>query len=108
MAKKVEHIKQQDTSKKMSATKHHTTANNTMELGGKIGEDSPNPNTWYRFQETKGQKLVMFDGNLIPKRNAILDSFSNKFRNQSPWGGKELEQTGKGGVNDAITETLSF
>ena len=50
----------------------------------------------------------MFDGNLIPKRDAILDSFSTKFRKQSPWGEEEKEQTGKGGVNDAITETLNF
>ena len=51
---------------------------------------------------------MIFEGNLIPKRNAILDSFSNKFKNQSPWDEEELEQTGKGGVNDAIMETLNF
>ena len=67
MTKKVGHTKQQDTGKNTSTTKHHIAANNTMELGGEIGDDSPNPNTWYRFQDTKGQKLVVFDGNLIPK-----------------------------------------
>ena len=85
MAKKVGHTKQQETSKKMSTTKHHIAVNNTKEPGGKIGENSPNTNTWYHVQEIKGQKWVVLDGKLIPKRNAILDSFSNRFKNQSPW-----------------------
>ena len=81
MAKKVGHTKQQDTSKKMSTTKHHIAVNNTMEPGGKIGENSLSTNTWYRVQEIKGQKWVVLDGKLIPKQNAILDSFSNRFKN---------------------------
>ena len=107
MAKKVEHTKQQETSKKMSTTKHHIDVNNTMEPGGEIGEDSPNTNAWYRFQEKEGQKWVVLDGKLIPKRTAILDSFSNTFTNQSPWDKETLEHTGKGGVTDAIMETLN-
>ena len=91
----------------MATTKHHISVNTTMEPGGKIGDDSPNTNAWYRFQEKEGQKWVVLDGKLIPKRTAILDSFSNKFTNQSPWNEEELKQTGKGGVTDAITETLN-
>ena len=79
-----------------------------MELGENIWDDAPNLNTWYRFMEIEGQKWAVFDGYLIPKRNPILDSFSTKFKNQSPWGAEEMEQTGKGGVNDAITEILNF
>ena len=67
-----------------------------------------NPNTWCRFMETDDQKWEVFDGNLILKRDLILDSFSTKFKNQSPWGAEEMEQTGKGGVNEAITEILNF
>ena len=55
-----------------------------MELGVKIWDDAPNPNTWYRFMEIEGQKWAVFDGNLIPKRNSIFDSFSTKFKDQSP------------------------
>ena len=79
-----------------------------MEFGGKIWDDAPNSNTWYRFMETDGQKRAVFDGNLIPKRDSILDSFSTKFKNQSPWGAEDMEQTGKGGVNDAVMEILNF
>ena len=68
----------------------------------------PNPNTWYRFMETDDQKWEVFDGNLILKRDLILDSFSTKFKNQSHWGAEEMEQSGKGGVNEAITEILNF
>ena len=67
MTRKVGNSKQHDTSKKTSTTKHHITTNNTMETGGKILNDTPNPNTWYRFMETDGQKWAVFDDNLIPK-----------------------------------------
>ena len=33
--------------------------------------------------EMEGQKRVVFDGNLISKRDAILESFSTKFRTQT-------------------------
>ena len=72
-------------------------------------DDTPNPNTWYRFMEINSQKWVVFDGKLIPKIDAIPESFSTKFKTQSPWGVEEIEQeTGKGGVRYAITETLQF
>ena len=58
--------------------------------------------------ETDGQKWVVLDSNLIPKRYSILESFSTKFKTQSPWGAEEMKQTGKGGVNDALTEILQF
>ena len=101
--------KQNDTSKKTSTTKHHVNANNKIENGGKIWEDTPTTNTWYRFVETEGQKLVAFDGSLIHKRNENLESFSIKFKNQSPWGSEEIgQEKGKGGVRYAIKETLQF
>ena len=80
MVRKVENTKQHDKVKKTSTTKYHITANNTMENVGKIWDDTPNPNTWYRFMKTDGQKWVVFDGNLIPKRYLILESFSTKFK----------------------------
>ena len=103
MARKVENTKQHDKIKKTSTTKYHITANNTMENVGKIWDDTPN-----RFMKTDGQKWVVFDGNLIPKRYLILESLSTKIKTQSPWEADEMEQTGKGGVKDAITEILYF
>ena len=59
--------------------------------------------------ETDGQKWVVNDTNLIPKRDSILKSFSTRFKTQSPWGVDEMEQeTGKGGLRYAITEILQF
>ena len=109
MTKIIGNIKQHDTSRKTSNTKHQITTNNTMDNGGKIWLDTPNPNTWYRFMDTDGQKWVVFDGNLILKRDAILDSFFTKFKTQSPWRVDGMDQEKrKGGVRYAITEILQF
>ena len=61
---------------KSSTTKHHVTINNKMENRGKIWEDTPDTNTWYHFMEIEGQKWLVLDGNLIPKRDSILELFS--------------------------------
>ena len=80
-----------------------------MENGGKIWDDTPNINTWYRFMKTEGQKWMVFDGNMIPKRDSILKSFSTKSKTQPPWGVDEMEQEiGKGGVRYAITVIIQF
>ena len=72
-------------------------------------KDIPNTNTWYHFMEMEGQKRVVFDGNLISKRDAILKSFSTKFRTQAPWGVENMgQEKRKGGVRYAIEETLKF
>ena len=91
MTRKVEDTKHYDTSKNTSTTKHHITANNTMENREKIWDDTPNPNIWYRFMETDDQKWVVFDGNLVPKWDSILESFSIKFKTQSPCGADEMK-----------------
>ena len=49
---------------------------------------------------------MVFDGKLIAKRDSIL--FFTEFKTQSPWGAEEMEQTGKGGDNEAITDILHF
>ena len=49
---------------------------------------------------------MVFDGNHISKQDSILESFSTKFKTQSPWGLEKIEQKGKGGVKYAITEKL--
>ena len=58
--------------------------------------------------ETEVQNLVLFDDNLIPKRDVILESFSTKFKTQSPWGADEMGQEKGKGVRYAIKETLQF
>ena len=58
--------------------------------------------------ETEVQNLVLFDGNLIPKRDVILESSSTKFKTQSPRGADEMGQEKGKGVRYAIKETLQF
>ena len=106
---KVENTKQSNTSKHTSTTRHQVTVDNKMENGGGNLKDIPNTNTWYHFMEMEGQKRVVFDGNLISKRDAILESFSTKFRTQEPWGVENMgQEKRKGGVRYAIEETLKF
>ena len=82
---KIENTKQGDTSKKTCTTKHQVTVTNKMEKGVIFWEDMPTTNIWYRFMKTDDQKLAVFDGNQIPKRDTILESFSTKFNTQAPW-----------------------
>ena len=49
-------------------------------------EDIPITATWYRFIETRGQKLAESDSKKIHKRDEIIGSFSNKFRESEGYG----------------------
>ena len=101
MTRKVENTKHHDTSKNTSTTKHHVTANNKMKVEG-IFENILVP-----IYEDRRSKRVVFDRKVIPKKDAILESLSTKFKTQSLWGVEDMGQEKvKGGVRYAIEETL--
>ena len=101
MASTIENTKQNNTSKNTSTTKHHVTANNKMKVKG-IFENILVP-----IYEDRRSKRVVFDRKVIPKKDAILESLSTKFKTQSLWGVEDMGQEKvKGGVRYAIEETL--
>jgi len=70
-------------------------------------EGMPSVTTWYCFIETRGQKWAVFDGKYILRRDAILRSFSVKFRTQPPCKAKDKGNvTERKGVRNAITNIL--
>ena len=97
MANTLSKTKHGDTRKKATIAKHQGADKTQMEKGGKILEDAPIIATWYRFIEMRGQKWAEFDDSKIPERDAILGSFSEKFRSQVSWGVQDILDETDGG-----------
>ena len=89
MASTIENTKQNNTSKNTSTTKHHVTANNKMKIKGTFEK------ILVPLYGDRRSKWVVFDGNLIPKRDAILEFLSTKFKTQSPIVLKNMLQRNK-------------
>lgn len=50
----------------------------------------------YRLITMRDQKWVEHDGKHIPKRDSILETFFDKFKNKTPWVAKNFGDTDEG------------
>ena len=70
--------------------KHQVVGKVIMEGVVKIGEELKVPDAQYRIVEIHDKQWVEFEQDKMQPRDSILNMFSRKFRNQTPWGDEEL------------------
>ena len=79
-----------------------------MDIAVNIGEEVKVLDTCYRNIELQDKQWVEFEQDKMPSRDSILDTFSKKFRNQTPWGEEELlDMSEEGKVGKAVQEALT-
>ena len=87
--------------------KHQVAGKVTMEGVVKIGEKLKVPDAWYRIVKIQDKQWVEFEQDKMQPRDSILNTFSRKFRNQTPWGDEELlDMSEEGKVGKAVQATL--